>query len=233
VNNETGVIQNIKEVADIAHSFGAAMMSDATQAPGKISVKADEYGIDIMPLSAHKFYGPKGVGCLYVRRKNPRVTLQPIIYGGGHEKGLRSGTLNVPAIAGMGKAAELVLENQNEISSIQSLRDTLENELSKTGIVKVNGSTTYRAGNVTNLCFTGFDGKSLMNDLFENLAVSAGSACSSAQAEPSHVLKAMGLSDLESASSLRFSLGRFNTKEEVAEALNLIKKAIKKQPHGT
>ncbi len=227
VNNETGVVQPIKEIADITHHHGAVMMCDATQAPGKTPVKVNELGIDIMSLSAHKFYGPKGIGCLYIRRKNPRVTLQPVVYGGGHERGLRSGTLNVPAIVGMGKAVELVMENANEISSIQSLRDLLENELLKTGNVKINGSKTHRAANVTNLCFKGFDGKMLMNDLFENLAVSSGSACSSASAEPSHVLKAMGLGEMEAASSLRFSLGRFNIKQEVVESVNLIQKSMK------
>ncbi|MCC6689944.1 MAG: cysteine desulfurase [Bacteroidia bacterium] len=214
-NNETGVIQPIEDIAKIAHSKGSIFMSDATQAVGKINVDVQAEGIDLLCLSAHKFYGPKGAGALFVRRKNPRVTLLPLIHGGGHERGLRSGTLNVPAIAGLGKACEIAkTEMWDDAQRISVLRTLLEQGLIETGKVHVNGSQKNRLPNVSNLSFAGIKADSLITKM-PDIAVSTGSACTSAIPEPSHVLSAMGLTQEEAYSSVRFSLGKYSTKEEV------------------
>ncbi|HZG01170.1 MAG TPA: cysteine desulfurase family protein [Chitinophagales bacterium] len=223
VNNETGVVQPVSEIADIAHRHKALLFCDATQAPGKHKFNLQTLNADVLCLSAHKFYGPKGVGLLYAKRKNPRVSLEPIVFGGGHERGLRSGTLNVPGIVGMAKALELVSDASDEIEPLKTLRDKLENTLVQTGLVEVNGDKTNRAANVSNLRFAGYDAEDLMLALVNTVAVSSGSACSSETPEPSHVLTAMGLSDYEAKSSLRFSLGRFNTEQEVDTVLGSIK----------
>ena len=226
-NNETGVMQPINEIAKIVHEKGSIFTCDATQAVGKIKVDVESDGIDLLSLSAHKMYGPKGIGSLFVRRKNPRVTLSPLIHGGGHERGLRSGTLNVPGIVGLGKACEIAeKEMWDDATRISQLRTMLEQKLLDIGNVFVNGSIKNRLPNVTNLSFSGIKADSLIAQL-PDIAVSSGSACTSAIAEPSHVLKAMGISDEMAYSSIRFSLGKFTTKEEIEITLEKIKEKIK------
>lgn len=216
VNNETGVIQPMNEIADIVHHNGSILMSDATQAVGKMPIDIEKNRVDLLTLSAHKFYGPKGVGALYTRRKNPRVSLIPQIDGGGHENGKRSGTLNVPGIVGLGEAAHVAAKEMNENRQyIQKLRDLLESELLKTGNFYINGNNENRLYNVSNICFKGMDGAKLLRSVYSWLAISSGSACTSQNAEPSHVLSAMGLSTTDAKSSMRFSLGKYNTEEEV------------------
>lgn len=214
-NNETGVIQPVDQIAAIIHAKGSIFMSDATQAVGKMNVDVQADGIDLLCLSAHKFYGPKGAGALYVRRKDPRVTLTAQIHGGGHERGLRSGTLNVPAIVGLGKACEIAkAEMWDDAQRISKLRTLLEQSLMEPGGVFVNGSQKNRLPNVTNLSFTGIKADSLITKL-PDIALSTGSACSSAIPEPSHVLMAMGLTQEQAYSSVRFSLGKYTTEEEI------------------
>ncbi|MET1057649.1 MAG: IscS subfamily cysteine desulfurase [Pedobacter sp.] len=225
-NNETGVIQPIKAIAAIAHKYGALFMTDATQAVGKIPVNVDADGIDLLAFSAHKMYGPKGVGALYVRRKNPRVKITAQMDGGGHERGMRSGTLNVPGIVGLGKACELCrLEMDAEARRLSALRDKMENSLSAVEESYVNGNRTQRLPHVTNFSFRHVEGEGLMMAM-KNLAVSSGSACTSASIEPSYVLKNMGMSDDLAHSSIRFGLGRFNTEEEIDFAISEIRKAV-------
>lgn len=220
VNNESGVIQPIKEIAKLAHEKGALFMTDATQAVGKIEIDVDDLGIDLLCFSGHKMYAPKGIGALYVRNK---TKLTPQIHGGGHEQGLRSGTLNVPGIMALAKACELASEemalNQRNISA---LRDKLERELLKLPNTSLNGDSENRIFNTTNICFKGQDANVLIGRM-KDIAVSNGSACSSAVIEPSHVLKAMGLSDYDSFASLRFSLGKYNTLEDIETVINRIK----------
>lgn len=225
-NNEIGVIQPIKEIAAIAHKHGALFFTDATQAVGKIPVNVNEDGIDLMAFSAHKMYGPKGVGALYVRRKNPRVKVTSQMDGGGHERGMRSGTLNVPGIVGLGKACELCrLEMDSEAKRLSALRDKLEAALTTMEESYVNGNTQYRLPHVANISFKYVEGEGLMMAM-KDLAVSSGSACTSASLEPSYVLKSLGLSDDLAHSSIRFGLGRFTTEEEVDYAIENTKKAV-------
>ena len=225
-NNEIGVIQPIREIADIAHAYGALLMSDATQVVGKIPVDVDTDGIDLMAFTAHKMYGPKGVGALYVRRKNPRVKLTAQIDGGGHERGMRSGTLNVPGIVGFGKACELCrLEMAGESIRLAALRDKLENELMVMEESYVNGNILHRLPHTTNISFKFVESEGLMMAL-KGLAVSSGSACTSASIEPSHVLQSLGLPDNLAHSSIRFGLGRFTTAEEIDYAVESIIKAV-------
>ncbi len=223
VNNETGVIQPIKEIAKLAHEKGALFMTDATQAIGKIEIDVNDIGIDLLCFSGHKMYAPKGIGALYVRNK---TKLSPQIHGGGHEQGLRSGTLNVPGIIALAKACEIASEemplNQRNISA---LRDKLEVELLKLPNTSLNGDSKNRIYNTTNICFKGQDANVLIGRM-KNIAVSNGSACSSAVVEPSHVLKAMGLSDDEAFASLRFSFGKFNTIENIEAVIYKIKELI-------
>jgi cysteine desulfurase len=214
-NNETGVVQPIREISAIAKKHNVLFFTDATQAVGKISVYVLSDGIDAMAFSSHKMYGPKGVGALYVRRKNPRVKITAQIDGGGHERGLRSGTLNVPGIAGFGKACELCnAEMTQETIRIKMLRDKLENALLQIEETFLNGHRTYRLPHVSNIFFNNVQSSALMSSL-TNIALSAGSACTSGSLEPSYVLKAMGLNDAGARSSLRFGLGRFTTEEEI------------------
>jgi len=228
-NNETGTIQPVKEIGAIAKKRGVLFFTDSTQAVGKIPVNVLEDEIDLMAFSAHKMYGPKGVGALYVRRKNPRVKITPQIDGGGHEKGLRSGTMNVPAIVGFGKAAELALnEMKTESKRLSALRDKFESEVLKLDGTAINGSTVKRLPHVSNISFGYVDGNALMIGLNKNIAVSSGSACTSASPEPSHVLKALGLDDEPAHSSLRFSLGRNTTGEEIDYAIEQVSKTVKK-----
>ncbi len=225
-NNEIGVIQPVKEIAAIAHKHGALFMTDATQAVGKIPVDVNTDGIDLMAFSAHKMYGPKGVGVLYVRRKNPRVKVTAQMDGGGHERGMRSGTLNVPGIVGLGKACELCrLEMESESIRLSALRDKLESTLNKMEESYVNGNTQHRLPHVANISFKYVEGEGLMMAM-SDLAVSSGSACTSASLEPSYVLKSLGLSDDLAHSSIRYGLGRFTTEAEIDQAIEVTQKAI-------
>lgn len=215
-NNESGTLHPIQEIGRIAKEKGVLFHCDATQAAGKIELDVQKQGIDLMSLSAHKCYGPKGIGCLYVRRRAPRVRLVPILDGGGHERGMRSGTLNVTGIVGMGEAARLAREEMaTEVKRLTALRDRLEAGVRKRiPDVVVNGNPDFRLPHLTNLSFPYVEGESLIMGVKE-IAVSSGSACTSASLEPSYVLKSMGLNDELAHSSMRFSLGRFNTEEEV------------------
>lgn len=215
-NNETGVIQPIREIGQMAKKHGVLFFTDATQAVGKIPVNVLDDEIDLMSFSAHKIYGAKGVGALYIRKKNPRVRVTAQMDGGGHERGMRSGTLNVPGIVAFGKACELCGRNLiEEQEIIRNLRDKLESELLKHDGVSVNGSIKNRLPNTSNLCFKNTKGDDLLIGISRNIAISSGSACTSATLEPSFVLQEMGLSREEAKSSVRFSLGRFTTEEEI------------------
>ncbi len=225
-NNEIGVIQPIKEISDLTHSKGALFFTDATQAVGKVKVDVLADGIDLLAMSGHKMYGPKGVGALYVRRKNPRVKVTSQIDGGGHERGMRSGTLNVPGIVGLGKACELcIAEMDSEAKRLSGLRDKLENSLLELEESYVNGNKDNRLPHTTNISFKYVEGEGLMMAM-KDMAVSSGSACTSASLEPSYVLKSLGLSDDLAHSSIRFGLGRFTTEQEVDSAVALTKKAV-------
>ncbi|EHQ29298.1 IscS subfamily cysteine desulfurase [Mucilaginibacter paludis] len=225
-NNEIGVIQPIKEIAAIAHKHGALFMTDATQAVGKIPVDVNKDGIDILAMSAHKMYGPKGVGALYVRRKGPRVKVTAQMDGGGHERGMRSGTLNVAGIVGLGKACEIcALDMEADTKRLSALRDKLEKSLTELEESYVNGNVEHRLPHVANISFKYVEGEGLMMAM-KDLAVSSGSACTSASLEPSYVLKNLGLSDDLAHSSIRFGLGRFTTEEEVDYAIEVTKKAV-------
>ena len=215
-NNEIGTIQPVKEISEIAKKNGLLFFTDGTQAVSKIPVDVNKDGIDLMAFSAHKMYGPKGVGALYVRRKNPRVKVTAQMDGGGHERGMRSGTLNVAGIVGFGKACEIAMqEMQAETERVSKLRDKLENALLKLEEAYVNGSREHRLPHVTNISFKYVEGEGLMMGFNKDIAVSSGSACTSASLEPSYVLKALGLGDDLAHSSLRFGLGRFTTEEQI------------------
>lgn len=216
-NNETGVIQPMKEIGAICEKHGILFMSDATQAVGKIPTYPKEVGVHLMAWTSHKMYGPKGVGALYVSRKSPRVKVTAQMDGGGHERGMRSGTLNVPGIVGFGKAAEIArLEMHSDAERLSKLRDKLERELtSRLEECYINGNVEHRMPHVTNISFKHVEGEGLMMTFNQNIAVSSGSACTSASLEPSYVLVALGLGDDLAHSSIRFSLGRFTTEEEI------------------
>ncbi len=226
-NNETGVIQPMSEIARICEEKGVLLHSDATQAVGKIPVNPREVGVHLMSFTAHKMYGPKGVGALYVSRKNPRVKVTAQIDGGGHERGMRSGTLNVPGIVGFGRAAELAkAEMAQDAARLSKLRDKLETALLKLEETKVNGNVTHRMPHVTNISFKHVEGEGLMMTFNQRIAVSSGSACTSASLEPSYVLVAMGLGDDLAHSSIRFSLGRFTTEEDIDTAIEMVTKGV-------
>lgn len=226
-NNEIGTIMPVKQISAVARKHGVLFFSDATQAVGKIPVNVNGDGVDLMAFTAHKMYGPKGVGALYVRRKNPRVKLAAQIDGGGHEKDMRSGTLNVPGIVGFGKACELcAAEMQKEGERLARLRDKLEDALLRLEETFVNGGRENRLPHVTNISFTYAESESLLMGLNKEIALSSGSACSSASLEPSYVLKALGLSDEMAYSSLRFSLGRSTTEEEIDYTIGRLSKAV-------
>lgn len=215
-NNEIGVVQPVKEIGAIAKKHGALFFTDAVQAVGKIPVDVIADGIDIMAFTAHKMYGPKGVGALYVRRKNPRVKVTAQMDGGGHERGMRSGTLNVPGIVGFGKAAEIARTDMAEDTArISKLRDKLENALKQIDESYVNGNPAHRLPHVSNISFKYVEGEGLMMGFNKDIALSSGSACTSASLEPSYVLKALGLGDDLAHSSLRFGLGRYTTEEQI------------------
>ena len=228
-NNEIGVIQPVEEIGKIAKEKKILFHVDAVQAVGKIPVDVQKDGIDLLSISAHKIYGPKGVGALYVRRKDPRVELSAIIDGGGHERGMRSGTLNVPGIVGLGKACEICQKEMPEESQrLRHLRDKLKDAIM--GLLDgtaVNGSMAHRLPNNLNLSFSGVEGDALLMGI-NDVAVSSGSACTSAMIEPSYVLRALGVSDDLSHSSIRFGLGRFNTEEEVNYVAERVVETVKR-----
>ncbi|MFN3666161.1 MAG: IscS subfamily cysteine desulfurase [Sediminibacterium sp.] len=228
-NNEIGVIQPVKEISAIARKHGVLFFTDGTQAVGKIPVDVNKDGIDIMAFTGHKMYGPKGVGALYVRRKNPRVKVTAQMDGGGHERGMRSGTLNVPGIVGFGKACELArLEMADDAARLSKLRDKLENALMQLEEAYVNGSREHRLPHVSNISFKYVEGEGLMMGFNKNIALSSGSACTSASLEPSYVLKALGLGDDLAHSSLRFGLGRFTTEEQIDYTIKAVSETVLK-----
>ena len=223
-NNETGVLQDLEKIAEITHQHEAIFFTDTTQMAGKLPIDVNEMGLDICCISAHKLYGPKGVGALYLRRKNPRVNLIPLFHGGGHENGKRSGTLNVTGIVGLGKACEISKSDfWDDNMNISKIRGYLEHQLLEIPDLRINGSTRYRLYNTSNLYFPKLkDGSTVFSHIKNQYAVSLGSACTSANTEPSHVLMAMGLEKDEAENSIRFSFGKKNQKEEVEELSKLI-----------
>jgi cysteine desulfurase len=227
-NNELGVLQPIREIGALCKSKGVLFHSDATQAVGKIPVDVMADHIDLMSFTAHKMYGPKGVGALYVRRKNPRVKVTAQMDGGGHERGMRSGTLNVPGIVGFGKACEIArLEMAEESVRLQKMRDRLEEALLQLEESYLNGNKTHRLPHTSNISFKYVEGEGLMMGI-KDIAVSSGSACTSASLEPSYVLKSLGLDDELAHSSLRFGLGRFTTDEEIDFTVQCVSEAVNK-----
>ena len=228
-NNEVGVLQPIREIGRIAKQRGVLFHSDATQAIGKVPVNVIEDNIDLMSISAHKMYGPKGIGALYVRRKNPRVQLTAQMDGGGHERGMRSGTLNVTGIVGLGEACAIAQREMAEESArLAALRDRLRAKLEAAlDDVYINGSMEHRLPNNLNMSFAYVEGESLLMGI-KDIAVSSGSACTSASLEPSYVLKALGVGDELAHTSIRFGLGRFNTREEVDYVADRVIETVRK-----
>lgn len=228
-NNEIGTVNPMKEISVIAKKHGVLVFSDAVQAVGKIPVDVNKDGIDLMAFTAHKMYGPKGVGALYVRRKNPRVKVTAQMDGGGHERGMRSGTLNVPGIVGFGKACEICMnEMDEETKKVRKLRDKLQTELLKVEESYLNGDKDHKLPHVTNISFKYVEGEGLLMGFNKNIALSSGSACTSASLEPSYVLKALGLGDDLAHSSLRFGLGRFTTEEQIDYTVEQVTKTVNK-----
>jgi cysteine desulfurase len=226
-NNETGVIQPVPAISAIARKHGVLFFTDATQAAGKIPVNVNTDGIDLLTLSAHKMYGPKGVGAVYVRRKNPRVKLTAQVDGGGHERGMRSGTLNVPGMVGLGKACALSLDQMGEDAArTAGLRNKLESALLEIEDTGVNGSREHRLPHVANLSFKDVDSEGLMRGFYKDIALSSGSACTSASPEPSYVLRALGLPPELAHSSLRFALGRYTTEEEIDYVIDKVRATV-------
>jgi len=228
-NNEVGVVQDIQAIGKIARERGVLFHTDAVQAVGKIPFNVNDLNVDLASLSAHKMYGPKGVGALYVRRRNPRVLLTPIIDGGGHERGMRSGTLNVPGIVGFGKASQIAREDlEKEMAEMFRLREklrlTLERELDE---VYINGDLKKRLPGNLNMSFAYVEGESLLMGI-NDVAVSSGSACTSASLEPSYVLKALGVGEDLAHTSIRFGIGRFNTEEEVDYVANRVIEVVRR-----
>lgn len=233
VNNETGVIQPIKELAELTQEVEAVFMTDATQAVGKLEFNVDDLGIDLLCFSGHKIYAPKGIGALYVRQRGNRIKIPALLHGGGHERGLRSGTLNVPGIVALGKACELAQkEFEASQNQIKELRDYLETQLLTIENSFVNGDIKNRLYNVTNICFVGADSEAVIMGLSNPdsdlplIAVSNGSACTSTSIDPSHVLIAMGIDENQAFNSIRFSLGKYNTKMELDIVINKVKEIV-------
>jgi len=228
-NNEIGVVSQVAEIGRIAKKYGIIYGVDAAQAVGKIPVDVQKDNIDLLSISAHKLYGPKGVGALYVRRRNPRVQLSALLEGGGHERGMRSGTLNVPGIVGFGKACEIAQHQMSQDAlHTRSLRDRLKAGLeAKVDGVTMNGSMEHRLPNNLNVSFTHVDGEALLMGI-NDVAVSSGSACTSATLEPSYVLKALGVGEDLAHASIRFGLGRFNTEEEVDYVIDKLAQVVTK-----
>ncbi|MHC5210173.1 MAG: IscS subfamily cysteine desulfurase [Planctomycetota bacterium] len=228
-NNEIGTIHPIAEIGALAREKGIWFHSDATQAVGKIPFDVNELKVDLASLTAHKIYGPKGVGALYVRRRNPRVRLAPILHGGGHERGMRSGTLNVPGIVGLGEACRLCKQDfEKDMQRVKILRDRLEQRIRKDlDHVELNGDPEWRLPTTVNLSFAYVEGESLIMGV-PDVAVSSGSACTSASLEPSYVLRALGVGDELAHSSIRFSIGRFTTEQDVDDAADEIVRTVKR-----
>jgi cysteine desulfurase len=228
-NNEIGTVMPMKEIGEIARKHGVLTFSDATQAVGKIPVDVNADKIDLLAMTAHKMYGPKGVGALYVRRKNPRVKVTAQMDGGGHERGMRSGTLNVPGIVGLGKACELARnEMAQDAERLSKLRDKLETALMSLEEAYVNGNPAHRLPHVANISFKYVEGEGLLMGFNKDIALSSGSACTSASLEPSYVLKALGLGDDLAHSSLRFGLGRYTTEEQIDYTIEQVSKTVNK-----
>lgn len=231
-NNETGVIQPMREIAAVAKEYNVPFFSDATQAVGKIPVNVHPDGIDLLALSAHKIYGPKGAGALYVRKKNPAVSLTAQIDGGGHERNMRSGTLNVPGIVGLGWACELARTDMaHESKHLAALRNAFEKGLLALQDIEINAEDAQRLPHCTNISFGQVDGEKLIFEAGNELAFSRSSACTSATLEPSYVLKAMGFTDERIHNSFRFSFGRFSTEEDVDHAVSVISRIVKQHRH--
>ncbi len=228
-NNEIGVLHPLGEIAAVAHGHGALFHCDAAQSAGLVRTNVKEIGIDLLSLSAHKLYGPKGAGALYVAKRQPAIDLEPLIDGGGHERGYRSGTLNVPAIVGFGAAASLCHEQlETESCRLQTLRDRLWSSLSATtDRIHVNGALQPRLANNLNIRVDGVHGETLLKAIAGDVAVSSGAACATASAEPSHVLRAIGLTDEEARASIRFGLHRFNTDAEIDRATGVVGDAVR------
>ncbi len=229
VNNEVGVVQDIRAIGQIAREAGVLFHTDAVQAAGKIPFDVQEMNVDIASLSAHKMYGPKGVGAIYVRRRNPRVLLSPMMDGGGHERGMRSGTLNVPGIVGFGKAAEIAkAELETESARIFQLRERLRTKLEENlDELYINGDLERRIPGNINISFAYVEGESLLMGI-DDVAVSSGSACTSASLEPSYVLKALGVGEDLAHTSIRFGIGRFNTEEEVDYVVDKVTSTVRR-----
>ncbi len=228
-NNEIGTVMPIREIGAIARKHGVLLFTDATQAVGKIPVDVKADNIDLLAMTAHKMYGPKGIGALYVRRKNPRVKVTAQMDGGGHERGMRSGTLNVPGIVGFGKACELArLEMDQDAKRLVVLRDKLETALLGLEEAYLNGDKQHRLPHVSNISFKYVEGEGLMMGFNKEIALSSGSACTSASLEPSYVLKALGLGDDLAHSSLRFGLGRFTTEEQIDYTIEQVTRTVNK-----
>jgi cysteine desulfurase len=228
-NNEIGTLQPIGEIGRFCKERGILFHTDCCQTFGKVPINVEEMGIDLLSCSGHKIHGPKGVGALYVRRKRPRVRCEPVLHGGGHERGMRSGTLNVPGIVGLGRAAELCrLHMDTEPARIAKLRDKLKNGiLTQLDEVFLNGDAVQRTPSNLNLSFAYVEGESMMMGM-DDIAVSSGSACTSASLEPSYVLKALGVGDELAHSSIRFSLGRFNTEAEIDYTIDRVVTAVRR-----
>ncbi len=228
-HNEIGVLQPIAEIGQLCHERGIVFHTDGVQAVGKVPIDVQVMNIDIMSISAHKIYGPKGVGAIYVRRKKPTVQLTPLIDGGGHERGMRPGTLNVPGIVGLGKACDICRQEMPEESKrLRALRDRLKDGIfSRLDEVFINGSMEHRLPHNLNVSFAYVEGESLLMGI-NDIAVSLGSACTSATPEPSYVLKALGVSEDLAHTSIRFGLGRFNTEEEVNYAVERVTETVKR-----
>lgn len=223
-NNETGVILPIQKIAEIVHEKKSILICDATQAVGKIKVDVQELGIDVLAMSTHKFYGPKGVGALYLRRRNPRVTIDPLFHGGGHERGNRSGTLNVPGIVGLGRASELANEFISDYEKeILPIRNYLETELIKNGFASIHAQNVERLPNTINAQLHHIKAETVIKKIQHRVGVSTGSACSSADPKPSHVLLAIGCTPEQAHHTIRISLGVKNTMEEAQEFLKQLR----------
>ena len=225
-NNETGVIQEIKEIGNIARKNNVFFMTDATQAVGKIPVDVVEDNIDLLTLSAHKLHGPKGVGAVYIKRQFPKIKVTPLLHGGGHEKGYRSGTINVPGIVGLGKASEIAKKNLPKYENILRLRNQLEEELCKVEGVTLNGDKDNRLPNTINICIDGVDAEALIIKVRNDFAIASGSACTSAEVLPSHVIMAMYNNEDKAYSSIRISLGKHTTKEEINTFSNIFSEKV-------
>ena len=228
-NNEVGTINPIAEIGRLCHDRGVLFHTDAAQAVGKIPLDVQAGSVDLLSLSAHKIYGPKGIGALYVRRRDPQVRLEPLVDGGGHERGLRSGTVPVPLVVGLGLAAELAIrERDDEARRLLELRERLHRGIERrVPRIRLNGPRTERLPGNLNLSFADVDGEALMMAM-RDVAVSSGSACSSAEPEPSHVLLAMGLDEDMARASLRFGLGRFTTADHVDFAIDSVAAAVER-----